>query len=196
MTIGRVLAPGPETKLEITRSSSDKVKLSSQLERIAGARIGSVISRKARAGPDPRSIAASSSERSALCSLDCTVMVTYAEQNATCDSTIVVKPRCGQPNICSIETNSSSCVMPVMISGMTSGAFTIPVSSRRPRNRAKRTSAIAAMVPSTTAALEAVTATSSDSSAACSSARLCNSWKYQVVENPPQTLTSGEALNE
>ena len=48
----------------------------------------------------------------------------------------------------------------------------------------------------TSAALEAVIATSSDSSAACSSARLCSSWKYQVVENPPQTFTSGEALNE
>jgi hypothetical protein len=56
---------------------------------------------------------------------------------------MVVKPRCGQPNICSIETNSSSCVMPVMISGITSGAFTMPVNSRRPRNREKRTSAMA-----------------------------------------------------
>jgi hypothetical protein len=51
--------------------------------------------------------------------------------------TMVVKPRCGQPNICSMETNSSSWVMPVMISGMTSGAFTMPVSSRRPRNTLK-----------------------------------------------------------
>src|SRR3984885_4242667 len=196
MTIGSVLEPGPETKLEITRSSSDRVKLNNQLERIAGMRIGSVISRKARAGQEPRSIAASSKDRSALCRRDCTVMVTYAVQKATCESTMVVKPRCGQENICIIETNSSSCVMPVMISGITSGAFTMPVSSRRPRNLAKRTSAIAASVPSTTAAVEAVTATSSDRSAACSSWRLCSNWKYQAVENPPQTLTSGEALNE
>src|SRR5882762_5092099 len=196
MTIGRVLAPGPATKLEITRSSSDRVKHSSQLEMIAGAMIGSVISRKASAGPAPRSMAASSSERSAAAKRDCTVMVTYAVQKVTCDSTMVVKPRCGQENSCIIDTNSSSCVMPVMISGMTSGAFTIPVSSSRPRKRAKRTSAIAARVPRTTAPLEAVTATSSDSSAACNSWRLCSSCPYQAVENPPQTLTSGEALNE
>ena len=61
---------------------------------------------------------------------------------------------------------------------------------------AKRTSAIAAMVPSNTAALEAVTATSSDSNAACSNWRLCNSSRYQAVENPPQTFTSGDALKE
>ena len=109
---------------------------------------------------------------------------------------MVVKPRCGQPNSCSIDTNSSSCVMPVMISGITSGAFTMPVSSSRPGKRAKRTSAIAASVPSSTAPLEAVTATSSDSSAASSSWRLCSSCVYQVVEKPPQTFTSGEALNE
>src|SRR6266404_5082991 len=138
MTIGRVLAPGPATKLEMTRSSSDRVKDSSQLETIAGAMIGSVISRKARAGLAPRSMAASSSERSAAAKRDCTVMVTYAVQNVTCDSTMVVKPRCGQENSCSIDTNSSSCVIPVMISGMTSGAFTIPVSSSRPGKRAKR----------------------------------------------------------
>ncbi len=32
ITIGSVLAPGPETKLEITKSSSESVKLSSQLD--------------------------------------------------------------------------------------------------------------------------------------------------------------------
>jgi len=51
-------------------------------------------------------------------------------------------------------------------------------------------------VPSSTAPLEAVTATSSDSSAASSSWRLWNSCPYQVVEKPPHTLTSGEELNE
>ena len=53
--------------------------------------------------------------------------------------------------VCSIETNSSSWVMPVMISGMTSGAFTMPVSSSRPGNLANRTSAMAASVPRITA---------------------------------------------
>ncbi len=43
MTMGSVLAPGPETKLEITRSSSESVKFNSQLDSSAGAMMGSVI---------------------------------------------------------------------------------------------------------------------------------------------------------
>src|ERR1700730_18672702 len=196
MTMGRVLAPGPDTKLDITKSSSESVKLSSQLEANAGAMPGRVVSMKARTGPDPRSMAASSSDRSALANLDCTVTVTYALQNAMCAIAMVVKPRCGQPMTCSIETNKSSCVMPVMISGMTSGALTMPVSSSRPRNLRKRTSAVAASVPRITAAVDATTPTSSDSSAASSIWRLCRSSRYHVVENPPHTVTSAEALNE
>ena len=42
-TIGNVLAPGPAAKLEITRSSSDNVKASSQPLASAGAMIGNVI---------------------------------------------------------------------------------------------------------------------------------------------------------
>ena len=72
----------------------------------------------------------------------------------------------------------------------------MPVSRSRPGKRAKRTRATAASVPRITATVEALTATSSDSSAASSSWRLCHSWPYQVVEKPPQTLTSGEALKE
>jgi len=70
ITIGSVLAPGPETKLEITRSSRDSVKLSSQLDASAGAIAGSVVSRNAPTGPAPRSMAASSNDRSAPCSRD------------------------------------------------------------------------------------------------------------------------------
>ena len=76
ITMGRVLAPGPDTKLEITRSSSDRVKLSSQLDANAGTMLGRVVSMNARTGPDPRSWAASSKERSTLTSRDCTVTVT------------------------------------------------------------------------------------------------------------------------
>ena len=65
ITIGSVLAPGPETKLEITKSSSESVKLKSQLDTRAGAMMGKVVSMKARTGPEPKSMAASSSERSA-----------------------------------------------------------------------------------------------------------------------------------
>src|ERR1700733_11787384 len=110
ITMGSVLAPGPETKLEITKSSRESVKLSSQLDASAGAIAGKVVSMNARTGPAPKSMAASSSERSALCNRDCTVIVTYAVQNAMCAITMVVMPRCGQPNSCSIEMKSSNCV--------------------------------------------------------------------------------------
>ena len=76
ITIGSVLAPGPDTKLDITRSSSESVKLSSQLEANAGAMPGNVVSMNARTGPLPKSMAASSRERSALANRDCTVTVT------------------------------------------------------------------------------------------------------------------------
>src|ERR1700676_2299603 len=196
ITIGSVLAPGPETKLEITRSSSDKVKLSSQLDARAGAIPGSVVSTKARTGPDPKSMAASSSERSAPCRRDWTVMVTYAVQNAMCAMTMVVKPRCGQPKRCSIDTNSRSWVIPVMISGITSGALTMPVSSNRPRKSPNRTNEIAASVPRITDPVDTTTPIFSDSQAASRIWSLCSSWAYQLVENPPQTLTSADALKE
>jgi len=73
--MGSVLAPGPDTKLEMTRSSRERVKFNSQLESNAGAMMGSVTSMKARAGPEPRSMAASSKERSALCRRDWMVIV-------------------------------------------------------------------------------------------------------------------------
>jgi len=54
----------------------------------------------------------------------------------------------------------------VMISGMTSGALTIPVRSSRPRKNLKRTSAIAASVPKITAPVDTTTPILSDSQAA------------------------------
>ncbi len=56
--------------------------------------------------------------------------------------------------------------MPVMISGITSGAFTMPVSSSRPRKALKRTSEIAARVPRITEPVETTTPICSDSQAA------------------------------
>ena len=80
--------------------------------------------------------------------------------------TMVVKPRCGQESKFSIEMNNSSCVMPVMISGITSGAFTIPVSSSRPRKFLKRTSETAARVPRITEPVETTTPIFRDNQAA------------------------------
>src|ERR1700723_101855 len=76
ITMGSVLAAGPDTKLDITKSSSDSVKLSSQLDVNTGTMLGRVVSMNARTGPEPRSMAASSSQRSAPARRDCTVTVT------------------------------------------------------------------------------------------------------------------------
>merc|ERR1711991_286604 len=64
--IGRVVEDGPEAKLAITRSSSDKVNASNQPEITAGAMIGRVTSRNACQAVQPRSSAASSSDLSKL----------------------------------------------------------------------------------------------------------------------------------
>src|SRR3546814_5768474 len=68
--------PGPVVKLAITRSSSERVKDSSQPATTAGAMIGKVIWKNVRAGGQPRSMAASSIERSKLTSRDCTTTAT------------------------------------------------------------------------------------------------------------------------
>src|ERR1700688_4718162 len=75
-TIGSVLLPGPEVKLDITRSSHDNVKASSHPDRIAGQMIGRVITKKPFTGRAPKSMAASSSAVSKLASRDCTTTVT------------------------------------------------------------------------------------------------------------------------
>src|SRR5690606_11006233 len=71
ITMGRVDEPGPETKLAMTRSSSDRVKPSSQPDTRAGAMMGKVISKKVRMGEAPRSMAASSRLRSKSLRRDC-----------------------------------------------------------------------------------------------------------------------------
>jgi hypothetical protein len=106
ITMGSVEAPGPVTKLAITRSSSDSVKASSQPAISAGAITGSVMSKKTRTGRAPRSIAASSSELSMPESRDCTTTATKAMQKVTWAMVTVVMPRpAGQPISCSIDTN-------------------------------------------------------------------------------------------
>ena len=56
--------------------------------------------------------------------------------------------------------------MPVMISGMTRGAFTMPVSSSRPRNAVNLTREMAARVPRITDPVDTTTPILSDSHAA------------------------------
>src|ERR1700722_11821527 len=65
-TMGNVLLPGPDVKLEITRSSHDRVKASSHPDRMAGKMMGSVMTKNIFKGRAPKSIAASSSAVSKL----------------------------------------------------------------------------------------------------------------------------------
>ena len=58
--IGKVFAPGPVTKLAMTRSSSESVNANNQPETSAGVRRGSVIAVRTLNGLAPRSAAASS----------------------------------------------------------------------------------------------------------------------------------------
>ena len=76
ITMGRVLAPAPAVKLEITRSSSDRVKASNQPAAMAGKISGRVISRVTAKGRPPRSIAASSRAWSIEARRDCTITAT------------------------------------------------------------------------------------------------------------------------
>ncbi len=75
-TMGRVLLPGPDVKLEITRSSHDKVKASSHPDKIAGKMMGSVMTKNTLSGRAPRSIAASSSAVSNVARREFTITVT------------------------------------------------------------------------------------------------------------------------
>src|ERR1700678_3060767 len=75
-TIGSVLLPGPEVKLEITRASHDRVNASSHPDRMAGNMIGSVMTKNTLSGRAPKSMAASSSAVSKVARRDCTITVT------------------------------------------------------------------------------------------------------------------------
>jgi hypothetical protein len=117
-------------KLEITRSSIDRVKASIQPEMMAGAMTGSVTWKKVFTGGAPRSMAASSSERSKLIRRDCTTTATKHMVKVMCASVIVRKPRSSP-----MATKRRSSDRPVITSGMTSGANTMPENSTLPRNR-------------------------------------------------------------
>src|ERR1035438_5896730 len=75
-TMGKVLPPGPEVKLENTRSAHDKVKASSQPDKMAGKMIGSVMTKNTLSGRAPKSMAASSSAVSKVAGRAFTITVT------------------------------------------------------------------------------------------------------------------------
>jgi hypothetical protein len=93
-------------------------------------------------------------------------------------------------------TNSSSSDRPVITSGITSGAVVSPENSVRPLNGPNRASAMPASVPSATAIVAEIAATRRLSHAALRIWSFCSSAPYHLVENPPHTVTSFDALNE
>ena len=170
---------------------------SSQPEITAGIIIGSVMMKKTFSGVAPRSIAASSMERSSSRSREEITTATYAVQKVTCASQMVSIPRsAGQPMACASATNSSSSDRPVMTSGITSGAVIINAKPFAPRKRPKRTITSAAIVPSTQAIVAASAAMVRLSPTALIIASSWNSSLYQRVDQPAQTVTSLELLNE
>src|SRR3569623_3050227 len=115
--IGNVAEPGPVVKLAITRSSSDSVKASIQPATIAGAISGKVTATHARTGLQPRSIAASSSERSSEPRRDCTTTATKHIVSVVWAIVTVQTPRSAFS-----ATNNNNSDNPVLTSGNTSGA--------------------------------------------------------------------------
>lgn len=196
-TIGRVVVPGPETKLAITTSSSDKVKAKSQPASKAGVMIGIVMTKKAFSGRQPRSIAASSRERSNCSSLAFTIIATYAIENVTCEIRIVSNPRPdGQPKRLSNEIKVSNRARPVIISGITNGAVNRVEKRVKPLNALRRERATAAIVPKKTEHVADVAAILSERKAAEISSELVNSFSYHLKLKPPQTDMSRELLKE
>src|SRR5882724_1324249 len=189
--IGSVAEPGPVVKLAITRSSSDSVNASKKPAAIDGRIKGSVTERNARKGSQPRSIAASSRLRSSAPKRDCTTTATKHMVSVVWAMVTVQKPRSALS-----ATNNNSSESPVMTSGITSGAYSMPENSVRPLKFAPRDSATAASVPSNVANVADATATWKLIQAASSMARSLNSSVYQRSDQPPHTVTSREALNE
>ena len=82
-TIGKVVEPGPDTKLAMTRSSKDKVKANNQPETKAGAIMGKVTKKNTFQGGAPKSLAASSRETSISRRRELTTTATNAVQKVT-----------------------------------------------------------------------------------------------------------------
>ena len=147
--IGKVVEPGPETKLAITKSSNDNVKPKSHAANKAGEMMGRVITKKTFNGDAPKSIAASSIERSTSRNRDERMTVTKAVLKVTWAIKIVSIPLpAGQPKACSIATKRSNRERPVITSGITNGAVIMPANVKWPRNLPKRTNAREAIKPS------------------------------------------------
>ena len=110
---------------------------------------------------------------------------------------MVMAPRLpGQPiNSCKL-TNNNNKDKPVMTSGMTKGAASIPVKNSLPLKFAIRVSASPASVPKIVAKVALMAATCKLNKAASIICSSSNRAVYQRVEKPPHTDISLESLNE
>src|SRR6516164_2987188 len=194
--IGSVVADGPVTKLATTKSSSERVKASSHPEISAGLIPGRVIRTSTVQGRAPRSSAASSRARSKPANWARTKTETKQAPNVACATVIVGIPRLGHPIQLSQLKKSSSKDSPRMTSGTTRGASRANPKRVRPRNRENRDMLKPAKAPSTSAIVAARTATSRLVSAAARNPSFFDNSPYHRVENPAQTVTNRDALNE
>ncbi len=136
MTSGIVVAPGPDRKADSTTSSSDSVKVSSQADSSACAIIGRVTRWKTSHGRAPRSIAASSS-----CALRSAGAPARRRSRRPCRAaggrarSSPCRARESRARCCTRSTSISSSDRPMITSGITSGAATMPANSVRPSKR-------------------------------------------------------------
>jgi hypothetical protein len=136
--MGRVLLPGPEVKLEITRSSQDSVKASSHPDRMAGKMIGSVMTKNTFSGRAPKSMAASSSAVSKVAMRELHDHRDIGHGKGHVPDGHGGDAAAGGPaDGCSKATNNSSRDKPVITSGMTKGAVVMAFKVKRPRNCAE-----------------------------------------------------------
>ena len=93
--IGKVVDPGPDTKLEITKSSKESVKARSQPVISAGVIKGMVMKKKVFIGGVPKSKAASSKVQPNCLSFVLTMIATYADEKVAWAIQIVTIPLSG-----------------------------------------------------------------------------------------------------
>ena len=147
-------------------------------------------------GVQPRSSAASSRFGSSCPSFGITDRMTYGKLNVMCAMRSVVKPRTLLSFIiCPANAKSSASETPVTISGFVSGIFVTAIVMRRIRPDMARMP-MAAIVPSTVATSEAITATMTEFASSGSSTPSRKSAPYCANVKPFHTAISVPALND
>jgi len=111
-------------------------------------------------------------------------------------SQMVSAPRSGKPNQRCIDTNINSSDNPMITSGITKGALTMPLNKVRPLKRPNLTSENAANMPKTTDPQAVKNAIFSDNHSPEIISRSFASVRYHLVVKPPHWVGSGESLNE